>query len=72
MHICPAHAPAIVAFERYGFEMRFTGEHGAIGGTWLTGFGPAMMDLIALFPHQRERMFVPLLHSGVDLYDSKV
>jgi len=43
-------------YQGYGVEMRFTVEHGAIGGTWLTGFGPASLGLIALFPNQRERM----------------
>ena len=58
MHIHPTHAPATIAFQGYGVEMQFTGEHGAIGGTWLTGFGPAMLGLIALFPNQRERMVI--------------
>ena len=72
MHIGPTHALAIDAFQGYGFKMRFAGEHGAIGGTGLTGLGPAMMGLIALSPHQREGMFVPLLHGGVDLHNIKI
>ena len=49
MHLQPAQFLVIEAFNGYDFGVRFTGEQSAVSGTWLTRFGPALIDLDSIF-----------------------